>query len=143
MIRRLLPEDAPRLAQIEALQPYSAHWGEKGFVDELPNPYSFVWCWEEKGQVHGFIALRLAAGFCEILNMAVHPDECRRGIGFKLLYFALSQVRAHGGERVTLEVNARNEAAIGLYTKMGFRPCGRRHKFYNGTDDALIMGANL
>ncbi len=143
MIRRLLASDAPRLAQIEQLQPYSAHWGAQGFVDEIANPYSFVWCWEEKGQVNGFIALRLAAGFCEILNMAVHPDACRRGIGFKLLYYAMSQVRTDGGERVTLEVNANNLPAIKLYTKMGFSSCGCRKKFYNGTDDALIMGANL
>lgn len=143
MIRRLLPTDAPRLAQIETLQPYSAHWGEKGFAEEVNNPYAFVWCWEEKGLVEGFLALRLAAGFCEILNLAVHPASCRRGIGFKLLYYALSQVRAHGGERVTLEVNSRNTAAIGLYAKAGLKTCGLRKNFYNGTEDALIMGASL
>lgn len=143
MIRRLLPSDAPRLAQIEMLQPYSAHWGEKGFAEEIHNPYSFVWCWEEKGEICGFVALRHAAGFCEILNLAVAPQACRRGIGFKLVYFALAQVRAQGGERVTLEVNARNTAAIGLYKKLGLQTCGCRKKFYNGTDDALIMGADL
>lgn len=143
MIRRLLPADASRLAQIEELQPYSAHWGEKGFADEVHNPYSFVWCWEEKGRINGFIALRLAAGFCEILNLAVAPSACRRGIGFKLLYFALTDVRARGGERVTLEVNAKNAPAVGLYTKAGFKLCGLRKGFYNGTEDALIMGMNL
>lgn len=143
MIRRLLPSDASRLAQIESLQPHSAHWGEKGFAEEIQNSFSFVWCWEEKGEVYGFVALRHAAGFCEILNIAVHPQACRRGIGFKLLYYALSEVRALGGERVTLEVNANNTAAIRLYTKLGFQPCGCRKKFYNGTDDALIMGKSL
>lgn len=143
MIRRLLPADAPRLAQIETLQPHSAHWGAQGFAEEIQNPYSFVWCWEEKGVVNGFLALRLAAGFCEILNVAVDPAVCRRGIGFKLLYFALTEVRARGGERVTLEVNANNGPAIGLYTKMGFQPCGVRKNFYNGTEDALIMGKSL
>lgn len=143
MIRRFLPADAPRLAQIEKLQPHSAHWGEQGFAEEIHNPYSFIWCWEEKGTVNGFLALRLAAGFCEILNLAVHPASCRRGIGFKLLYFALSEVRARGGERVTLEVNTQNAAAVGLYAKVGFKTCGCRKKFYNGTDDALIMGVDL
>lgn len=143
MIRRLLPADAARLAQIENLQPHSAHWGAQGFAEEIQNPFSFVWCWEEKGEIYGFVALRHAAGFCEILNVAVDPAVCRRGIGFKLLYYALSEVRAQGGERVTLEVNANNTAAIGLYSKLGFQPCGCRKKFYNGTDDALIMGKSL
>ncbi len=143
MIRRFLPADALRLAQIENLQPYSAHWGAQGFCDEIQNPCSFVWCWEEKGEIYGFVALRHAVGFCEILNMAVHPQACRRGIGSKLMSYALSDVLAHGGERVTLEVNARNVAAIGLYSKLGLQSCGCRKKFYNGTDDALIMGADL
>lgn len=142
-LRPALPLDVPRLAFIEAAQPMSAHWGEKGLAGEIGNASACVWCWEENGAVLGFLSLRLAAGFCEILNLAVLPEACRRGIGFRLLSRALADVRERGGERVTLEVNVNNRAAISLYSKAGLKEIGRREKFYGGKDDALIMGADL
>lgn len=135
--------DAPRLAWIEKTQPMSAHWGEKGFAGEIANAASHIWCWEENGEVQGFLALRLAADMGEILNFAVCPALCRRGIGFRLLAHALRDVRARGGRTVTLEVNVTNLPAIALYTKAGFSEWGRREKFYGGIDDALIMGIRL
>lgn len=142
-LRPALALDAPRLAFIEAAQPMSAHWGEKGLAGEIANASSIVWCWEEEGTVLGFLALRLAAGFCEILNLAVLPAACRKGIGFRLLARALSDVRERGGKTVTLEVNVNNRAAISLYSKAGLKELGRREKFYGGKDDALIMGTDL
>ena len=130
-LRPAVALDAPRLAQIEAAQPMSAHWGEKGLAGEIIHPFAQVWCAEENGEVLGFLALRLAAGFCEILNLAVCPQACRRGIGFLLL------------SRAFAEVNVRNIPAISLYQKAGLKETGRREKFYNDTDDALIMGAEL
>ncbi len=142
-MRPALALDAPRLAWIEQTQPLSAHWGEKGFAGEVANAASRIWCWEENGEIVGFLALRLAAGMCEILNLAVLPDSCRKGIGFRLLAHALRDARARGAETVTLEVNVTNLPAISLYTKAGLAEWGRREKFYNGTEDALIMGIHL
>ncbi len=135
--------DAARLAFIEQTQPHSAHWGEKGLAGEIANASARVWCWEEEGEVLGFLALRLAADVCEILNLAVLPSACRRGIGFRLLQQALKDVRARGGKTVTLEVNVTNVPALSLYTKAGLKEWGRREKFYGGKEDALIMGIRL
>lgn len=142
-MRPALALDAPRLAFIEETQPMSAHWGEKGMAGEIANASARVWCWEQEGEIVGFLALRLAADVCEILNLAVLPEACRGGIGFRLLSYALRDLRARGGKTVTLEVNVTNLPAISLYTKAGFKELGRREKFYNGKDDALIMGINL
>lgn len=135
--------DAPRLDQIERTQPMCAHWGEKGFVGEISNAAASVWCWEENGEIVGFLALRMAADVCEILNLAVLPSCCRKGIGFRLLAHALREVKARGAKTLTLEVNVTNVPAISLYTKAGLRELGRREKFYNAKDDALIMGIEL
>ncbi len=142
-IRPAIALDAPRLAQIETQQPMSAHWGEKGFVSEISSSAARTWCWEEDGEIFGFLSLRLAVGFCEILNLAVDPAACRRGVAFALLFRALNEARKEGGQTVTLEVNVRNLPAISLYSKAGLKELGRREKFYHGTDDALIMGMNL
>ncbi len=135
--------DAFRLALIEQMQPMSAHWGEKGFCSEIANASARVWCWEEDGEILGFLALRQAADIAEILNFAVQPKSCRRGIGFRLLSHALRDVQLQGGKTITLEVNITNLPAISLYTKAGFKEWGRREKFYGGKEDALIMGIQL
>lgn len=137
------PLDAERLAYIETQQPLSAHWGAKGFASETIQPAARVWCWEENGEILGFLAMRLTAGFGEILNLAVLPQACRRGIGFRLLAKALSDAKEKGGQEITLEVNVRNTPAISLYLKAGFKELGHREKFYNNQDDALIMGVTL
>ena len=135
--------DAPQLAFIEQTQPMSAHWGEKGFASEIANAASRIWCWEEEGEIVGFLALRLVADVCEILNLAVLPAACRKGIGFRLVTHALREVGSRGGKTISLEVNITNLPAISLYTKAGLKEWGRRAKFYNGKDDALIMGIHL
>lgn len=141
--RLAFPVDAAQLAQVEALQPFSAQWGEEGFCRELINPCAQIWCAEQDGQLVGFVSLRLAAGIAEILNVAVHPAYCRRGIGFALLSRAVSSVKANGGEEISLEVHIRNLAAISLYSKAGFSELGRREHFYKDGAAALIMGKTL
>lgn len=142
-LRRALPIDAAELAAVEAGQPMSAGWGEAGFVTELAHNFAFVWCAVEAGQIIGFVAVRQVADFCEILNLAVSPLHCRQGIGAGLLAKLFSELKQKDCREVTLEVNYRNAAAIGLYQKMGFTQTGRREKFYHGTDDALILGVKL
>ena len=142
-IRPATPLDAEQLALIESTQPHAAQWGVKGWAGEIISTASWVWCYEKDGEVLGFLALRLAAGFCEILNFAVHPKVCRQGVGFRLLSRALSFVQASGGSTVTLEVCIHNRAALSLYEKAGFKAQGRRANFYGEGQDALIMGLNL
>ena len=141
--RLATPLDAERLAYIETQQPLSAHWGVKGFASETIQPAARVWCWEENGEILGFLAMRLTAGFGEILNLAVLPKACRQGIGFRLLAKALADAKEKDGHELTLEVNVRNAPAISLYLKAGLKELGRREKFYNNQDDALIMGITL
>ena len=141
-IRRATALDIPRLVQIEMSQPFSAQWGLSGWQQELQNTAAQVWCYEEE-KVEGFVSLRAAAGVAEILNVAVDPACCHRGIGFALLTRALEDLQTQKVEEVTLEVNVRNYAAIALYKKAGRQERSRRRKFYHQTDDALLMGKTL
>jgi ribosomal-protein-alanine N-acetyltransferase len=56
---------------------------------------------------------------------------------------ALADAKEKDGHELTLEVNVRNTPAISLYLKAGLKELGRREKFYNNQDDALIMGITL
>lgn len=142
-IRRADSSDVACLAAVEALQPASAGWGENGFRTELNTTAAQIWCAEQNGEIAGFVCLRLAAGFAEILNVAVHPQYCRQGIATALLRQVWQELKKQGAQEVTLEVNAQNIPAVALYQKMGLRCTGRREKFYHHTDDAFIMGKQL
>ena len=142
--RRATALDAALLAQLENRQRYCARWGEKGWKEEIIQPAGFVWCAEtDEGQVVAFCALRMAAGFGEVLNVAVAPSYCRKGIASTLLRKAMDDVRSQGAQQLTLEVNEHNQAAFALYAKLGFKKAGRRKQFYNNQDDALIMEIKL
>ena len=142
-IRLATALDAPALARVENTQLLCAHWGEKGWQSEVVQASSRVWCAEENGEIIGFAALRLAAGLGEILNVAVRPEWTRRGIAFELLTRLVRYAQAQGAEQITLEVNIRNVAAISLYSKVGFVEIGRREKFYNNQEDALLLKKEL
>ena len=84
----------------------------------------------------GLLVYREVAGEAEILTLGVVPSLRRRGVGKTLLFHLL----AFNIPRVFLEVASRNQEAIALYSKAGFRQVGLRKSYYAGSgDDALIL----
>lgn len=142
-IRKAFAQEAGKLAALEALQPMSAGWGKRGFETESIHNFSQIWIAETAGEPTGFVALRLVADFSEILNVAVHPAYCQKGVATAIFQRVVPELKKLGVKEVTLEVNCSNVAAIGLYHKLGFSEIGRRKKFYNNTDDALLMKLEL
>ena len=74
-----------------------------------------------------------------ITNIAVRPD--RRGMGYgERVTRAMIQLAADSGMNwMTLEVRRSNVAAIKLYHKLGFIDVGYRKRYYENTEDALLM----
>lgn len=96
----------------------------------------------EDEAVRGICSFTVAAGECEIVNLAVAKGSRRKGYGGALLCAAVSAAREAGAEKVFLEVAEGNSAAASLYVKHGFAPVGRRKNFYRG-EDAVIMQKTL
>jgi ribosomal-protein-alanine N-acetyltransferase len=84
----------------------------------------------------GFLAYRkVAEGEYEILNLAVDPAARRQGVGRRLVEAAIAL-----GGRWFLEVRESNIAARRLYDECGFRPAGRRPRYYsNPPEDAIVL----
>lgn len=89
--------------------------------------------------VVGYVGLMLMAGDGHIANIATHPDLRRRGLATRLLAEVLWQAIDRRCPAVTLEVRASNTGAQQLYERFGFVPAGVRQRYYENTEDAVVM----
>ena len=87
-------------------------------------------------EVLGFLSYRIVLDELEIMNIVVRNDYRRKGIASKMLSALIIN---EDYEKINLEVNINNNAAITLYKKFGFMQVGSRKNYYNGKEDALLM----
>lgn len=135
-IRLLRPEDRATLAGIEA-EVFSDPWPGAAF-EPLLGPFAMGA--EQDGRLIGFILGRSAGDEGEVLNLAVAPDERRRGVAGALLDELLARLTDNGVHVVFLEVRESNHGALAFYEKAGFEQVGRRVGYYRlPPEDALVM----
>jgi ribosomal-protein-alanine N-acetyltransferase len=83
----------------------------------------------------------------DIITLAVLPAYRRHGLGRALLYAAIRDATLKGAQRMFLDVEEGNEAALRLYQGNGFDIVNRRRQYYRQKDgsytDALVMTRNL
>lgn len=91
------------------------------------------------GEVVCYYSLYNICGEGYVNNLAVSVEYRGKGCGSMLMNDMLSVAKDMNITALTLEVNENNKFAIALYEKFGFSVEGKRVKFYNGKDDALIM----
>lgn len=93
---------------------------------------------------HGIMSI--GADECHLLNICVHPDYQRRGLGRDLINFLLAFARRRDAQVALLEVRMSNVSAYKLYTKLGFDEIGIRKDYYParyGREDAIILARDL
>lgn len=142
MTYKLVPMDKSHLDAVAALERvcFSKPWPRSMLEDELYNPnVSLVVAEGEDGAVLGYgeVGVVLDEGCLE--KIAVDPAWRRQGVAEAILSAYLRFGRAKLAF-LTLEVRASNEAAIGLYKKLGFEEVGRRKGYYTEPkEDAVLM----
>jgi ribosomal-protein-alanine N-acetyltransferase len=133
--------DLDALVELEGLS-FPAPWARAAFADELARPWARldILRHAENGRVVAFCNYLLVADELHILNIAVHPEERRRGHAARLLRHILDEAKRGGVRLISLEVRVSNHAASALYRRFGFREVGIRPKYYaNNGEDALLM----
>jgi ribosomal-protein-alanine N-acetyltransferase len=138
------PTDVERLAALEraaSLHPWNAAQLAAELERALPDAVLVL---EGRAGLRAWCAYRVAVGELQIMNLAVEPEERRRGLGRHLLEAALRRGIAAGASRALLEVRASNDAARSLYAKFGFAPLGVRRNYYvEPAEDALVLARSL
>ena len=139
IVRAMYREDVPAVAAVDRLC-FPAPWGEYTFAAELTNTAGYYRVAEAEDQVIGYVGAQIILDEAHVTTFGVEPHLRRRRVGERLLADLLREAIRRGCRRVTLEVRASNEPAIGLYRKYGFSPISRRPRYYSdNNEDAIVM----
>lgn len=115
-------------------------WSENSVASELNNKLALWLVALDGDMVVGYIGSQTVMDETDMMNVAVHPDHRRKGIGEALVNALIGELKARGSRCLTLEVRASNDPAKGMYEKLGFSQVGRRPNYYrNPREDALIL----
>jgi [ribosomal protein S18]-alanine N-acetyltransferase len=136
-VRRLTYGDLPAVLAIER-RSFPAPWSLAMFVLELSKPSGICLAAEDEDGLIGYLVCSRYADVWHLMNVAVESDRRRAGIASGLI----EELRERAGseQRYTLEVRISNRGAIAMYERLGFRPAGRRVRYYHDNgEDALIM----
>jgi ribosomal protein S18 acetylase RimI-like enzyme len=143
LIRRARREDYQAFAAIEAEHAGYPAWGVSGFEAEEKNRNSVTLAAELDGAVAGFINFWVLRPQVQLNTLAVAGRALRKGAATALVGKLLEYAAKSLCREIDLEVNEHNAPAIALYSRLGFAQVGKRPKFYNNADAALLMRLTL
>jgi ribosomal-protein-alanine N-acetyltransferase len=146
-VRRAGSDRVAALARLAA-QAFAGGWSTGSLAAELRRPDSLALVLEPADPApaaapQGFLLARRGVGELHLLLVAVAPGARRRGGGSALLAGAIEDARRAGLAAVHLEVRAGNEPALAFYRRHGFLAVGRRPRYYEGREDAILMTRSL
>ena len=142
--RQVTEKDIETLVEIEK-QSFAVPWPADAFYHDIQHNRFAAYVMIELDQVVvGYCGLWIILDEAHITNIAILPNYRGQKLGETLLNKIMSVAKEAGAESMTLEVRVSNEAAKGLYKKLGFQEGGIRKYYYtdNG-EDARVMWVNL
>lgn len=111
----------------------SRAWSENEFAALLKQKGVF-YC----GDTRCMVLIRTIVDEAEILTLATDPTYRRQGRAYDVLHQAEAECAKAGAQHLFLEVAEDNHAALGLYSKAGYKQVGRRPGYYLPKDGAPI-----
>jgi len=124
---------------------YEHPWTHGIFQDCLTAGYC-CWLSLEGEAIAGYGVMSVAVQEAHILNLCVHPQRQRQGLGRWMLGRLLTLAKEHQAETAFLEVRVSNRGALNLYRSLGFNEIGVRKNYYpagRGREDALMLALEL
>ncbi len=135
--RRHLPD----VMEIEQVS-YPKPWSRGVFLSELDLARSddrYYIAARAGSVIVGYAGLMFVVGDAHVTNIAVAADRQRCGVATRMLAVLAWEAIHRGCEAMTLEVRVSNTGAQALYRSFGFAPAGVRQRYYENTEDAIVM----
>jgi [ribosomal protein S18]-alanine N-acetyltransferase len=138
-IQRLSLEDVGAIEQIEQ-RSMPAPWSRMMFVSEIVKATSICLGAFVDNVLIGYVIVSRYVDAWHVMNLVVAPEHRREGIATRMLATLFDLTADDDRRGFTLEVRVSNEAAIELYSGLGFTGQGIRRGYYtDNREDALIM----
>ena len=137
-IKKMTKEHLEQIKDILQTE-FDEFWNAEVLAKELENPLSTYIVAVNDGQVVGYAGLWEPCDEGHVTNIVTKLDKRGNKIASIMLEKIIQIAKDKKLKCVTLEVNVHNDIAINLYKKYEFKEVGKRPKYYNGVDDALIM----
>ena len=125
-------------------QVYPSPWSTALYLDELRQSATRVYRIARFGpRLVGYAGAMLVHDEGHVTSVAVDPRAQGGGVASRLMVALHRGMIDLGAAAMTLEVRVGNARARDLYRRMGYRPVGVRHGYYQDPDgsveDALVM----
>ncbi|WP_300558138.1 ribosomal protein S18-alanine N-acetyltransferase [Companilactobacillus sp.] len=146
LLRKAKPEDLDDFMAIqESIYGTPAPWTSAFVSSEITNRSALYLVLVDADKVVAFIGLAMNIGKeSHITNLAILPSYQKFGLGHLLLNQVIDFSRQYDYNRMSLEVDITNQAAIDLYEAFGFETrLVHKKYYYRNHHDALEMVAKL
>ena len=146
VIDEMTEDDLDEVLEIEQAS-FPFPWSRELFEKEFENSHSFNYVVRHEARggrgVVGYILFWKVADEIHILDIALHDEFRRRGLGRRLLTKVFCEAAEMGCRFAILEVRENNVEGFGLYSSFGFKEIGLRKGYYKNGEDAIVMGLKL
>ncbi|OLO26707.1 ribosomal-protein-alanine N-acetyltransferase [Alkalihalophilus pseudofirmus] len=144
IIRFMTVNDLEQVLIVEK-DAFTVPWSRTAFYNELSsNQFAHYVVMELEGVIIGYCGVWLVMDEAHITNIAILSQYRGNKYGETLLLYVMELAKMYGAIKMTLEVRVSNQAAKGLYEKLGFMSGGIRKNYYtDNLEDALVMWAVL
>lgn len=138
-IRWMIRRDMPEVLEIES-RSFEFPWTEEDFIRCLRQRNCIGMVAEYDERVVGFMIYELHKNRLHVLNLAVHPNFRRRGVGEQMANKLVSKLSNQRRNSILLEVRETNLCAQLFFRELGFRAISVLRDFYEDTvEDAYLM----
>ncbi len=103
------------------------------------NPFSELYLIGKNENIVGFVQYYDQDDNYEIAYIGILKKYQRQKNASKLLSFLVEQAKDNDLDNINLEVRTKNQDAIKLYRKFGFKIATTRKNYYANGDDAYLM----
>lgn len=137
-VRPMTPADVAAVADLE-VESFADPWPPAVFFEELSLPAREYVVVEDDRRMVAYGGLMLVEEDAHIMTIAVDPTRRCEGFGTRVMLALCDAALERGARHLTLEVRESNLAATALYERFGFGAVGRRPRYYQDDEDAIIM----
>lgn len=142
LIEKMTLKDLEEISDIFYSE-FDDYWTITMLKQELENQNTYYIVAKINNEIVGFGGAYKILDEMNINYIVTKKNKRNLGIASQILYNLISFANTKKIKTIMLEVNEKNIFAIKLYEKFQFQKVGLRKKYYNNTDNAIMMTKNM